>query len=309
MSDPRNRPQNVKPKISNSSTSHHYIKDDQRHKDKPHKPRRSRSIDSSDRGRRRERPQPGDRRPRGRSEEARRGNRKDRDTNNTNKKYTPEDDIDDTECAICFCSYDNIFKTPKLLSCGHTFCLECLARINVTSTEIKSLPCPVCREITEIPHGQDLPRLGNNQDIIGKLPQHMQHILSIRFKRSKGKLVLKKQHQNPTGPTKAFTLPMKKSEIQVSPTTDGNVMDLEQGIQEQTEVDVGRPPSRVRGRLRRLFRSDRCYYAVVVSIITITVVLMLIGIFAFVIIPNVMVHRRPGNHTDFGELDSEEHHP
>lgn len=313
MSDSRDGPQNVKPKISNSSNTyhppdpHHHITEDQRRKDKPYKPRRSRSIDLSDRGRTRERPQPGNRRPRGRSEEARRGNRKDADTKK-HKKYTPENDVDDTECTICFCSYDNIFKTPKLLSCGHTFCLECLARINVTSTEIKNLPCPVCREITEIPHGQDLPRLGNNQDIIGKLPPQMQRILSIRFKRSKGKLVLKNQHQNPTSPTKTFALPMKKTEIQVSPTTDGNVVDLEQGIHAQTVVDVGRPPSRVHGRLRRLFRSDRCYYAVVVTIITITVTLMLIGILAFVIIPNVMVHKRPdyvGNITDHGE----QHYP
>lgn len=272
-------------------------------KEKP-KARRSRSIDSErDRGRRRERHHQEERRQRGRSEEARKN--KNQGDAEKGKKYVPENDVDDTECAICFCSYDNIFKTPKLLSCGHTFCLECLARINVTSVELKSLPCPVCREITQIPHGQDLPRLGTNQDIIQKLPPQMQRILSIRFKRSKGKLLLKSQqlpHQQgePMSPTNLKTLSVKKPENQDSHGGEGIGADVEQGLEARTVVDVGRPPSRVRGRLRRLFRSDRCYYAVVVTIITITVVLMLIGILAFIIIP-VTVHRRPqpfpGNHT------------
>lgn len=314
MSDSRNHqnngrsppPQNVKPKISSNSGTY-----PQHQKEKP-KARRSRSIDSErDRGRRRERHHQEERRQRGRSEEARRnGNQGDAEKG---KKYVPENDVDDTECAICFCSYDNIFKTPKLLSCGHTFCLECLARINVTSVELKSLPCPVCRGITQIPHGQDLPRLGTNQDIIQKLPPQMQRILSIRFKRSKGKLLLK-SHQpdhlqgEPMSPTKLKALSVKKPENQNSQGGEGNGTDVEQGLEARTVVDVGRPPSRVRGRLRRLFRSDRCYYAVVVTIITITVALMLIGILAFVIVPNVMVHRRPppfhGNHTSGEHIDN-----
>uniref|UniRef100_A0A3Q1FJ01 Ring finger protein 183 n=1 Tax=Acanthochromis polyacanthus TaxID=80966 RepID=A0A3Q1FJ01_9TELE len=229
---------------------------------------RSRSTDSErgERGRRRDRDRHhGERRQRGRSEEARRRDRKEGESDCRNP---PEDDVEDTECAVCFCSYDNVFKTPKLLACGHTFCLECLARINVVSPELKTLSCPVCRKLTELPHGQDLPRLGNNEGIIGKLPPDMQRALSIRFKRSQGKLMLKNPPPN-------------------SPTKPSFLTTMEQGIAPTTEVDVGRPPSRVRGRLRRLFRSDQCYYAVVGSIITITVVLMLVGILAFVIIPNV----------------------
>lgn len=306
-------PQNVKPKMSSGdSTQPHHQREEPRLKEKP-KSRRSRSIDSErDRGRRRERHHQGERRQRGRSEESRRREKNQGDMEKR-KKYVPENDVDDTECAICFCSYDNIFKTPKLLSCGHTFCLECLARINVTSAELKSLPCPVCREITQIPHGQDLPRLGTNQDILQKLPPQMQRILSIRFKRSKGKLVLKSHQQppkhqgEPMSPTKQKTISTKKPENQDSRGGGGNAVDVEQGLEARTVVDVGRPPSRVRGRLRRLFRSNRCYYAVVVTIITITVVLMLIGILAFVIIPNVMVHRRPpfshGNSTSAEDLD------
>lgn len=283
---------NVKPKLSQNSRN---SKEDHWKKEKPAKVRRSRSTDSErpERGRRRERDRhQGERRQRGRSEEARRRDRKEGESDRRKAK-PPEDDVEDTECAVCFCSYDNVFKTPKLLACGHTFCLECLARINVVSPELKTLSCPVCRELTELPHGQDLPRLGNNEDIIGKLPPDMQRALSIRFKRSKGKLMLK--NPPPNSPTKPsfLTLPRKSQEVQVTAGGDVNLSAVEQGIAPTTVVDVGRPPNRVRGRLRRLFRSDQCYYAVVGSIITITVVLMLVGILAFVIIPNVVIHRGP----------------
>ncbi|XP_041799389.1 E3 ubiquitin-protein ligase RNF183 [Chelmon rostratus] len=290
---------NVKPKLSQTERN---SKEDQWKKEKPAKVRRSRSSDSErvERGRRRERDRhQGERRQRGRSEEARRRDRKEGE-GDRRKVKPPEDDVEDTECAVCFCSYDNVFKTPKLLGCGHTFCLECLARINVTSPELKTLSCPVCRELTELPHGQDLPRLGNNEDIIGKLPPEMQRALSIRFKRSKGKLLLK--HPPPNSPTKSniLTLPKKSQEAQVTAGGgDLHLSAMEQGMAPTTVVDVGRPPNRVRGRLRRLFHSDQCYYAVVGSIITITVALMLVGILAFVIIPNVVVHHRPhqGNST------------
>lgn len=288
---------NVKPKLNQGDRN---SKEDMLKKEKPAKVRRSRSTDSErmERGRRRERDRHhGERRQRGRSEEARRRDRKD-GVSDRKKVKPPEDDVDDTECAVCFCSYDNIFKTPKLLSCGHTFCLECLARINVTSPELKTLCCPVCRKVTELPHGQDLPRLGNNQDIIGKLPPDMQRALSIRFKRSKGKLLLK--NPPPTSPIKSnvVTLPTKSPDAQGTAGDDLHLSALEQGIVPATVVDVGRPPNRVRGRLRRLFRSDQCYYVVVATIITITVALMLVGILAFVIIPNVVVHRRPVSHVN-----------
>ncbi|XP_008279318.1 E3 ubiquitin-protein ligase RNF183 [Stegastes partitus] len=284
---------NVKPKLSQNSRN---SKEDHRKKEKPAKVRRSRSTDSerAERGRRRERDRhQGERRQRGRSEEARRRDRKEAESDRRKTK-PPEDDVEDTECAVCFCSYDNVFKTPKLLACGHTFCLECLARINVVSPELKTLSCPVCRELTELPHGQDLPRLGNNEDIIGKLPPDMQRALSIRFKRSKGKLMLK--NPPPNSPTKPsfLTLPKKSPEAQATAGGDLNLSAMEQGIAPATVVDVGRPPSRVRGRMRRLFRSDQCYYAVVGSIITVTVVLMLVGILAFVIIPNVVIRGPPG---------------
>uniref|UniRef100_A0A3P9IH08 Ring finger protein 183 n=1 Tax=Oryzias latipes TaxID=8090 RepID=A0A3P9IH08_ORYLA len=183
---------------------------------------------------------------------------------------------EDTECSICFCSYDNIFKTPKVLVCGHTFCLECLARINVTSAELKNLPCPVCREVTELRHGRDLPRLDNNQEIIQKLPSQMQRARSIRFQRSKGKLLLK--HPSSSKP-KALSIPTKNPK---PPTTSNGLREAEQGAAPSGVLNVGRPPNRTAVRLRRLFRSDQCFYAVVAVIITITVVIVLVIILAFI---------------------------
>ncbi len=283
---------NVKPKLSLEERNR---KEDQWRKERPPKVRRSRSTDSArgERGRRRDRERhQGERRQRGRSEEAHRRDRREGESDRRRVR-PPQDDVEDTECAVCFCTYDNVFKTPKLLTCGHTFCLECLARINVTSPELKTLSCPVCRKVTELPHGQDLPRLGNNVDIIGRLPPDMQRALSIRFKRSKGKLLLK--NPPPTSPTKStvLTLPKKSPEGQVTAAGDLHLSAMEQGMAPATVVDVGRPPNRVRGRLRRLFRSDQCYYAVVGSIITVTVALMLVGVLAFVIIPNVSFSRTP----------------
>ncbi|KAM8871111.1 E3 ubiquitin-protein ligase RNF183 isoform 2-T2 [Spinachia spinachia] len=276
---------NVKPKLGQNERSG---KEDAWKKEKPPKERRSRSTHSEreDRGRSRERDRHrGDGSRRARSEEAR-----GRDRRETLRP--PGDEVQDTECAVCFCSYDNIFRAPKLLACGHTFCLECLARINVTAPHLKTLSCPVCREPTELPHGRDLPRLGTNKDIIGKLPPNMRRVLSIRFQRSKGKLLLK--NPPPTSPIKnsVHTLPRKVQGVAAPGRGHISPGALEQGVAPATMINVGRPPSRVRGRLRRLFRSDQCYYAAVASVITIIVVLMLVGILAFVIIPNLS--RGPG---------------
>ncbi|CAL8261778.1 unnamed protein product [Boreogadus saida] len=200
-------------------------------------------------------------------------------------------DVADTECVVCFCSYDNVFKTPKLLACGHTFCLECLARINVSSAVLTALTCPVCRETTRLPHGSDLPQLGNNLDVFRRLPPNMQKALSVRFKRSKGKLFLRKAAGT------SVTLPRKKrpdgGEASSERGPPPSLFELEGATPAATMIDVGQPPSRVRGRLRRMFRSDRCYNAVVGAIVTVTVALMLLGVLAFVIVPSIV--GRPPN--------------
>ncbi|XP_041963461.1 E3 ubiquitin-protein ligase RNF183 [Alosa sapidissima] len=263
-------------------------------------PQRSRSSDSvhlgRSRGRHREKERDDGqvRRERGRSEEAHR-----RDSSHGNQHRSPvspnDDFLGDTECPVCFCAYDNVFKTPKLLPCGHTFCLECLARINVSSPELKQLSCPVCREVTQLPHGRDLPQLVNNQEVFQKLPPEMQRALSVRFKRNKGKLELKSKltHQDPT------TTTLKKQQTVSNSRSLGLV---ESGVTGPvTSLDVGRPPNPMHSHMRRVFRSNQCYYAAVGAIIAVTVALMLVGVLVFVIIPRVShtggVRPPPGSST------------
>ncbi|XP_051521373.1 E3 ubiquitin-protein ligase RNF183-like [Myxocyprinus asiaticus] len=261
--------------------------------------RRSRSNDAESRqhegarGREQDRRQ-GGKRKRGRSEE---GRRRDCDYDHepgNHAKEQPKDDLEDTECIVCFCSFDNVFKAPKLLTCGHTFCLECLAHINVNSPEIKMLSCPICRKLTEIRHGRDLPKLDNNEDIFRKLPPEMQRALSVCFKRSEGKLVLKKPPTNSPIKTTVNLPVLKKKEEQMGNYPLGV---MEEGLGPATMVDVGRPPSRMRCRMRRLLYSSQCYYIVVAAIIIVTVALMLVGIFSFVVMPNI--HHTNQNQTSY----------
>ncbi|XP_072334083.1 RING finger protein 223 [Scyliorhinus torazame] len=79
------------------------------------------------------------------------------------------------ECTICFTSYDNVFKTPKLLECQHAFCLECLARLVATIPEDQTpdITCPLCRSQTALPDN-GIPALKTSQELLSKLPPHMQ---------------------------------------------------------------------------------------------------------------------------------------
>lgn len=102
-----------------------------------------------------------------------------------------QDTYPDLECSICFSQFNNVFRCPKMLQCNHTFCLECLARINIKSAQPNTIQCPLCRGLTPLPM-LGLPTLATDVDILTCLPAAMQRAYSIRFLRSKGKLQVKR---------------------------------------------------------------------------------------------------------------------
>ncbi|XP_040010073.1 uncharacterized protein LOC120804649 [Xiphias gladius] len=106
-----------------------------------------------------------------------------------------DDTCPDLECAICFSEFNNIFRCPKMLRCGHTFCLECLARINVKSAEPSAIQCPLCRSLTPLPT-LGLPKLTTDSDVLSYLPAAMQRVYSIRFQRNRGKLEVKRSSES-----------------------------------------------------------------------------------------------------------------
>ncbi|XP_048417552.1 RING finger protein 223 [Stegostoma tigrinum] len=79
------------------------------------------------------------------------------------------------ECTICFSSYDNVFKTPKLLQCQHAFCLECLARLaaSVPADQSSDIICPLCRSQTVLPDN-GTPALKTSQELLSQLPPQLQ---------------------------------------------------------------------------------------------------------------------------------------
>lgn len=167
-----------------------------------------------------------------------------------------EDDDGISECVICFTSYDTLFHLPKVLSCGHVFCLECLSRITVGSTEPQSLSCPICRMPTPVPPKKGPPALSTDKDLLRMLNQSLTcPAPSLRFNRKKGRLYVPQNNNIST--------------VSLS-------------------VDLGRPPPAPHSprRLCQLLRSGGCvFYGSIFLIVVLTVSLILAGVYIFYLLP------------------------
>ncbi|XP_074666672.1 RING finger protein 225-like [Strix aluco] len=99
------------------------------------------------------------------------------------------------DCVICFAPYDRLFKVPKVLGCGHIFCLECLARVTVgaPAADPPTLLCPICRRPTALPPRRGPPALPTPPDLLALLPPGPT-ATSIRFNRPKGLLYVPPPH-------------------------------------------------------------------------------------------------------------------
>ena len=72
------------------------------------------------------------------------------------------------ECDICLTEWDPNKRIPRLLSCGHTFCQECLKQMLLKSKkEKKNFQCPTCNTIQEnIIEEKDILKLIKNYNLL-----------------------------------------------------------------------------------------------------------------------------------------------
>ena len=80
------------------------------------------------------------------------------------KRKLQQEVPDDLTCSLCLES----FTTPKVLQCGHTFCLDCLTKHVQSCSDTHSFPCPLCLKMWKLSETtlQDLP---NNYIAIGMI--------------------------------------------------------------------------------------------------------------------------------------------
>ena len=64
------------------------------------------------------------------------------------------------ECSLCF----ELMQEPKQLSCTHTFCKDCLAKLYQCQRKTDQISCPVCRQTTKLQNG-NVSRLQTNVPI------------------------------------------------------------------------------------------------------------------------------------------------
>ncbi|XP_004916480.2 E3 ubiquitin-protein ligase RNF186 [Xenopus tropicalis] len=92
-------------------------------------------------------------------------------TNNLPPSIANQDAVDpegtDMDCPVCFSKYD-IYRTPKELSCRHTFCIVCLKLLLHHEKDAWLIPCPICRCSTTV-FGGLICTLPNKESLMSRL--------------------------------------------------------------------------------------------------------------------------------------------
>uniref|UniRef100_A0A1I7WY03 RING-type domain-containing protein n=1 Tax=Heterorhabditis bacteriophora TaxID=37862 RepID=A0A1I7WY03_HETBA len=78
----------------------------------------------------------------------------------TSNSISPIPMVDLHACGICFQLYDETVRVPKILFCGHTYCLSCMNSLVHHNGPFPM--CPVCRKITR----QRVEKLPNNFQLL-----------------------------------------------------------------------------------------------------------------------------------------------
>ncbi|XP_061460149.1 E3 ubiquitin-protein ligase RNF183 [Rhineura floridana] len=81
------------------------------------------------------------------------------------------------DCPVCWNPYDNTFRTPKVLHCQHSFCIECLAHLSLVSPAQNRLQCPLCRQPTVLPSDQPVTELPTDDAVLRRLHLEPKHIV------------------------------------------------------------------------------------------------------------------------------------
>ncbi|XP_015981721.2 E3 ubiquitin-protein ligase RNF183 isoform X1 [Rousettus aegyptiacus] len=81
------------------------------------------------------------------------------------------------ECPVCWNPFNNMFHTPKVLDCCHSFCVECLAHLSLVTPARRRLLCPLCRQPTVLASGQPVTDLPTDTAMLTLLRLEPHHVI------------------------------------------------------------------------------------------------------------------------------------
>ncbi|KAK2889170.1 hypothetical protein QQF64_028734 [Cirrhinus molitorella] len=64
--------------------------------------------------------------------------------------------FEDQECGVCYLRYSRIERVPRALHCNHTFCTPCLETMGLHYSGLRTIRCPLCRQVTCVDRGLSL---------------------------------------------------------------------------------------------------------------------------------------------------------